>query len=65
LPLDRQAAPHFASLRALRRAKGESFDAADLLIAAIARAHGAAAIATRNTGDFEGCGVPLINPWAA
>jgi len=24
--------------------------------------HGAA-LATRNTADFEGCGVRLVNPW--
>jgi predicted nucleic acid-binding protein len=33
-----------------------------LLIAAIARRHGMA-VATRNVGDFEGCGVDIINPW--
>lgn len=65
LPLDRRAAPHFAAMRAARRDNGRSFDAADLLIGAIARAHGAALIATRNTGDFEGCGVKLFDPWAA
>lgn len=32
------------------------------MIAAIAKSHNAA-IATRNTKDFEGCGVKLINPW--
>jgi predicted nucleic acid-binding protein len=32
------------------------------MIAAIA-SHLNAAIATRNTGDFEGCGLKLINPW--
>jgi predicted nucleic acid-binding protein len=32
------------------------------MIAAIARAHGAA-VATRNVKDFEGTGVALINPW--
>ncbi len=32
------------------------------MIAAIALSHNAP-IATRNTRDFEGCGVRLINPW--
>lgn len=32
------------------------------MIAAIAIAHNAK-VATRNTRDFEGCGVELINPW--
>lgn len=35
---------------------------ADSLIAATARVHGFIVV-TRNTDDFEGCGVPLINPW--
>lgn len=35
----------------------------DLLIAAITREH-EAKLATRNTKDFEGCGVKLINPWS-
>jgi predicted nucleic acid-binding protein len=37
--------------------------AADLMIASIARAHGASVV-TRDTGDFAGCGLALINPWA-
>ena len=34
----------------------------DSLVAATASIHGLTVV-TRNTGDFEGCGVPLINPW--
>lgn len=34
----------------------------DSLIAASARVHGLTVV-TRNTSDFEGCGVPLLNPW--
>jgi hypothetical protein len=34
----------------------------DLQIAAIARTR-EATVATRNTGDYEGCGIELINPW--
>jgi len=34
----------------------------DCLIAATAYVHGLA-IATRNTRDFEGCAVRLLNPW--
>jgi predicted nucleic acid-binding protein len=36
-----------------------SFDA---MIAAIARSH-RAAVATRNTADFQHCGIEVINPW--
>ncbi|HEY5430732.1 MAG TPA: PIN domain-containing protein [Solirubrobacteraceae bacterium] len=34
----------------------------DSLIAATARIHGFIVV-TRNTDDFKGCGVTLINPW--
>jgi len=34
------------------------------MIAAVARVHGAS-LATRNVSDFEGCGIPALNPWQA
>jgi toxin FitB len=34
----------------------------DSLIAATARLHGLTVV-TRNTADFDGCDVPLLNPW--
>jgi hypothetical protein len=34
----------------------------DVQVAAIVQVHGAA-LATRNLGDFEGCGIRLFNPW--
>jgi predicted nucleic acid-binding protein len=40
----------------------ETIPASDGLIAATARRHGLY-IMTRNTADFEPCGVPLLNPW--
>jgi toxin FitB len=36
----------------------------DAMIAATAKEHGFTVV-TRNTRDFEGCGVRLINPWVA
>jgi predicted nucleic acid-binding protein len=36
----------------------------DALIAATALVHGMTMV-TRNVGDFEGAGVPLLNPWKA
>jgi toxin FitB len=65
LPFDRNAARAYADLAADRRKVGRSFNGADLQIAAIARARAATAIATRNTRDFEDCGVALVNPWEA
>jgi predicted nucleic acid-binding protein len=65
LSFDRAAVRAYAELAVERRREGRAFHGADLQIAAIARARGARVIATRNTRDFEGCGITLINPWHA
>jgi len=62
-PFDRAAARFYAEFVAARGRAGRPAGLADALIAATARAHGAALLATRNTRDFEGCGVALENPW--
>ena len=62
LPFDEQAARAFAPITTSRRAQGRPIAEFDAQIAAIARVHDAT-LATRNTDDFEGCGVRLINPW--
>lgn len=62
LPFDSAAAKAFAPIAAARRAQGRPISQADGQIAAIARAAGAA-VATRNTADFDGCGVELVDPW--
>lgn len=62
LSFDERAAHEYASIASERRRRGRPISFADGQIAAIARAHGAA-LASRNTDDFEGCGVRLINPW--
>ncbi|MGE4049418.1 MAG: type II toxin-antitoxin system VapC family toxin [Acetobacteraceae bacterium] len=62
LPFDSDAAKSYAALFALRRQAGRPTAPQDLMIAAIARANGGCMV-TRNTSDFEGCGLPLINPW--
>jgi hypothetical protein len=62
LPFDSAAAKAFARIGAARREKGRPISQADGQIAAIARAAGAA-VATRNTADFAGCGVELVDPW--
>ena len=62
LPFDREAARAYAAIAAERRAAGRPISQFDCQIAAIARAQGAS-VATRNTGDYEGCGVAVIDPW--
>jgi len=54
----------FAEVRfaAERRAAGRPIIQFDCQIAAIARAQGAR-VATRNTADYEVCGVAAIDPW--
>lgn len=64
LPYDNPAADHYADIAASRRTKGRPISQFDAMIAAIARSRGAS-LATRNTRDFTGCGIDLIDPWTA
>lgn len=64
LAFDSAAARAFATIVATRRQSGHPIRDADAQIAAIAASHGAS-LATRNTADFRGCGVSLVNPWEA
>ena len=64
LSFDRAAARAYAAIAAERRAAGRPISQFDCQICAIARANDAV-IATRNTADFEGCGVVLVDPWGA
>jgi predicted nucleic acid-binding protein len=63
LPFDSQAAVSYGWIRASRQAMGRPISEADAQIAAIAHSRGAA-LATRNTPDFEHCGIEVLNPWA-
>jgi predicted nucleic acid-binding protein len=56
------AAPTYAQIASDRRRAGRPISHFDAQIAAIARLMGAA-IATRNTADFDGCGVTIVDPW--
>jgi hypothetical protein len=62
LPFDEDAARAFAPIAAERRAVGRPVSLFDAQIAAIARAR-EAILVTRNTSDFERCGLRLVNPW--
>lgn len=65
LPFTTAAAPHFAELVSARRRAGRPIGILDAQIAAIALADADAEIATRDVGDFVGCGVGIIDPWQA
>ena len=62
LPYDSDAADAHAEFSAMRRTQGRPVAQSDAMIAGIARSRGAT-LATRNLRDFEGCGIPLIDPW--
>jgi len=57
VPVDARIAEEWGRLNA-----AATRNTVDSLIAATARVHGLTVV-TRNTSDFEGCDVPLLNPW--
>ena len=62
LPFDSGAVAAYVDIVATRRATGRPISQFDAQIATIAR-HRRARLATRNVGDFEGCGVVVVDPW--
>jgi predicted nucleic acid-binding protein len=62
LSFDGRAALRYATLVADQGRAGRPIGGFDAQIAAICLSHGAA-LATRNTKDFQDTGVELINPW--
>lgn len=62
LVFDEPAARAFAAVALERRRRGHPITLFDAQIAAVAKASGAI-LATRNTADFEHCGIRLANPW--
>ncbi|HRN30002.1 MAG TPA: type II toxin-antitoxin system VapC family toxin, partial [Terrimesophilobacter sp.] len=63
LPFDQFAAVECGALLAHADSTGRPLSLADAQIAAICRVRGAT-LATRNTKDFSGLGIALIDPWA-
>ncbi len=57
VPIDARVAEEWGRLNA-----AATRNSTDSLIAATAAVH-KLTVVTRNTGDFDGCGVPLLNPW--
>lgn len=62
LPFDTEAALAYGHVLEIRRALGRPVELADAQIAAVCMVHDAA-LATRNTADFDGLGLTLIDPW--
>ncbi len=62
LPFDADAARHYAGVVVERERAGVPISGFDAQIAATCRSH-LAALATRNTNDFERLGLDLHNPW--
>ena len=62
LVYDEAAACTYGDLMGIRKELGRPMSVPDGQIAAIARSRGLA-VATRNTRDFEDCGVDVINPF--
>lgn len=64
LSFDQTAARAYGAVVGRRKAVGRPIHEMDALIAATALAN-RATLATRNTADFEDCGIELVNPWQA
>jgi toxin FitB len=62
LPYDDRAARQYAHLQETRRRAGRPLAVEDGMIAAICLTRGAA-LATRNTTDFDGLGLETVDPW--
>ena len=62
LSFDSSSAKSYAHIVALRRAAGKPISQFDAQIAAIAHSRHAN-LATRNTDDFQGCDIVVIDPW--
>lgn len=62
LPFDEEAARLFARMVASRNTAGRPISQMDAMIAAITSSN-RAVLSTRNTADFDHCGIQVINPW--
>jgi predicted nucleic acid-binding protein len=62
LGFDAPAAAEYAGIVADRDRSGAPIDGFDAQIAAICRGHHAT-LATRNTKDFQGIGIVMVDPW--
>ncbi|MEH2454012.1 MAG: type II toxin-antitoxin system VapC family toxin [Nostoc sp.] len=63
LPITIEIAKRSGELRGQLRLSGKTHTQADMMIAATAQIH-QLTLVTRNIRDFEGCGIPLLNPFS-
>jgi predicted nucleic acid-binding protein len=62
LSITPEIAQRSGELRGQLRGKGKTHTQADMMIAATAQIH-QLTLVTRNIRDFDGCGIPLLNPF--
>lgn len=62
LPFDLEAGLVYGMVQELRRTQGRPIHIGDAQIAAVCLLH-EATLVTRNTRDFAGLGLKLVNPW--
>ena len=62
LPVDLVAGDLYGDVRTERESDGKPISDMDALLASVCRAHGAT-LATRNTDDFTGLDLDLVDPW--
>ena len=65
LAFDTACAESYAVARSTRETAGRPVTVLDALIGGMALAHRGATFVTRNTPDFDGYGLSLVNPWDA
>lgn len=65
VPFTVESAIEYSAIAGARERAGTPISLGDALIAATARAEGAAILATRNVADFQHCGLDIVNPWDA
>ncbi|MGI8535451.1 MAG: type II toxin-antitoxin system VapC family toxin [Mycobacteriales bacterium] len=63
LAFDAAAAADYAGIVVARSLAGTPISGFDAQIAAVCRRHGAT-LASRNTNDFDGVGLALVDPWS-
>ncbi|HNX77648.1 MAG TPA: type II toxin-antitoxin system VapC family toxin [Candidatus Rifleibacterium sp.] len=62
LPVDLTVSENWGEMQGYAEKNGLSFPTIDGLLASIARTHNLVLV-TRNESDFQGCNIPLFNPW--